>query len=118
MQGRQELADLSHNFGQLTKAMTDKTLLDMQRDAEKANGEGKFRKLPPMMKNTIMMFKMVPDMTQEDLPEIKPTETYLYILSMTSGTVARDTLHHIMKTKGCLVCLQDGMCAGLKNGAL
>ena len=34
VQGRQELADLSHNFGQLTKAMTDKTLLDMRRDAE------------------------------------------------------------------------------------
>lgn len=118
IQGRQELVDLSHNFGQLTKAMTDKTLLDIQRDVEKTNGEGKFRKLPPMMKNTIIMFTMVPEMSQDDLGEIKPTEFFLSILSMTSGTVARDTLHHIMKTKGCLVCLQDGMCAGIKNGTL
>ena len=110
--------DLSHNFGELTKAMTDKTYLDMQRDAEKDNGEGKFRKLPPMMKNTITMFTMVPDMKQEELPEIKPTETFLSLLSMTSGKTARDTLHHIMKTKGYIVCPQDGMCAGIKNSTL
>ena len=90
----------------------------MQRDAEKGNGEGKFRKLPPMMKNTIMLFTMVTEMSQEELTEIKPTKTFLSLLSMTSGTVARDTLHHIMKTKGCIVCLQGGMCAGIKNGTL
>ena len=110
--------DLSHNFGQLTKAITDKTLLDIQRDDEKGNGEGKFRKLPPMVKNTITMFTMVPDMTQEELAEIKPTETLLSLLLMTSVIVARDTLHHIMKTRGCIVCLQDGMCAGIKNDTL
>ena len=71
-----------------------------------------------MMKNTIILFTMVPNMTQEELTEIKPTATFLSILAMTSGTVARDTLHHIMKTRGCMVCLQDGMCAGLKNGTL
>ena len=116
--GREELVNLSNTFSQLTKAMTDKTVLDMQRDAEKNNGEGKFRKLPPMMKNTIVLFSMVPEMTQEELTEIKPTENFLSLLSMTSGTVARDTLHHIMRTKGCIVCLQDGMCAGIKNGTL
>ena len=114
----EELVNLSQNFQNLTKAMTNKTILDMQREAEKGNGEGKFRKLPPMMKNTIVLFTMVPNMTQEELTDIKPTETFLSILAMTSGTVARDTLHHIMKSRGGIVCLQDGMCAGLKNGTL
>ena len=113
-----ELVNLSNAFGQLTKAMTDKTLLDMQRDAEKGNGEGKSRKLPPMMRNIITLFTMVPEMSQEELTEIKPTETILSLLAITSGTVARDTLHHMMKTKGCIVCLQDGMCAGIKNGTI
>ena len=88
----------------------------MQRDAEKGNGEGKFRKLPPMMKSTITLFTMVPNTTQDELTKVRPTETFLFILAMTSGTVTRDTLYHIMKTRGCIVCLQDGMCAGLKKG--
>ena len=113
-----ELVILSSKFGALTQAMTDKTLFDMQEKAEKAGGEGKFKKLPPMHRNTITLFTMVPEMTQEELLEIKPTETFISILGMTSGATVRDTLHHMMKAKGHMVCLQDGMCAGLKNGAI
>ena len=112
------MIDLSQNFGALTQAMRDKTLSDMQRDTEKTGGAGKFKKMAPMMRNSILMFTMVPNMEQEDLDEIKPTETYLSILAMTSGSVVRDTLHHMMKTRGCLVCLQDGMCAAIKNGTI
>ena len=113
-----ELVILSSKFGALTQAMADKTLFDMQEKAEKAGGEGKFKKLPPMHRNTIALFTMVPEMTQEELLEIKPTETFLSILGMTSGATVQDTLHHMMKAKGHLVYLQDGMCASLKNGSI
>ena len=112
------IIDLSQIFCALTQAMRDKTLSDMQRDAEKTGGTGKFKKMAPMMRNSIIMFTMVPNMEQEDLDEINPTETFLSILAMKSGSVVRDTLHHMMKTKGCLVCLQDGMCAAIKNGSI
>lgn len=87
--------------------MTDNTLFDIQEKAEKVGSEGKFKKLPPMHMNTITLITMVPEMTQEDLFEIKPTKTYLSILGMTSGATVRDTLHHMMQAKGHLVCLQD-----------
>ena len=68
----------------------------------------KFEKLSPITKNILMMFTILPGMSEDEIEELAPTENALSLLEITSGAMVRETLHEFMRQKGCMVHLQLG----------
>ena len=111
------LDKMSDKFGFLADAIAAREQFEPQKKREKqelVSGAKKFEKLSPIIKNTLLMFTIIPGMTQDDISEVEPTENALSLLEVNSGSVIRQLLHNYMRQKGCMVHLQLGMCNSLK----
>ena len=111
---------LVERIGELTAEMARRHLADMEEKKEAKTNETtrKFDALPPIVRNITIMCTMVPGMEQEDLQEITPTEAWNSFIGLKSGTYIQSTLQHVLRSKGCLVYLQNGMCNEFRHGTI
>ena len=107
---------LASKFSDLTEVLTESHLHELERKKEASDEDPKkkFSKLNPIIKNTIKMFTVTPDMSDEKIEKIEPTESALSLIGQT-GTIIRGLLHTHLRRKGCMVHLQIGMCQSLKS---
>ena len=107
---------LASKFSDLTEVLTESHLHELERKKEASDEDPKkkFSKLNPIVKNTIKMFTVTPDMSDEEIEKIEPTESALSLIRQ-SGTIIRGLLHTHLRRKGCIMHLQIGMCQSLKN---
>lgn len=111
-------AAMTEKFGNLADTIAARELYELQRKRESQEvefGVKKFEKLSPIIRNTLLMFSVVPGLTQDNIEELEPTGGALSLLEISSGTVVRQILHNYMRQKGCMVHLQLGMCNSLKT---
>ena len=113
---------MTEKFGTLTDVITRREQYDLEVRTEKEiekrdkdSGAKKFEKLSPIIKNIIIMFTAVPDMTQDEIDELAPTQNALSLLEVNSGPVIKELLQNHLKSKGCMAYLQPGMCYSLKS---
>ena len=111
---------LIESMGALTAAMADRQLKDMEAKSNPKSSDAtkKFDNLPPITKNTTILCTMVPDMSQEELPEIEPTAAWLSLIGIKSSMTIVRTIEHTMRNRGCIVYLQKGMCNDFRHGTI
>ena len=113
------MLQMSQNVEQLSNSITANKL-STSRSLDEIDGDRlkRFKKMPLVQRSVIRLLTLTGDMTEEDIPQLKPAETFLDVLGAGSPAMIQEHLNFLLESNGNLGFAEATACTAARHGFL